>query len=1017
MSTAENDLQKNWEALRSAQHKELSEGSRTLWRTLSDVTSSKEDLAAERSQEFSHQLPAEEDAQRFNRRRFLQMMGASGALIGAAGCQRRPVDHLVPYVHKPEGLTYGTPMWYSSSAANGVGVLIKTREGKPIKFEGNPDHPVTQGGLDAHSQASLLDLYHPERLKTPMTGGAELKETSWREADTQILQALKNAKPGGVRLLTGGSISPTLNSVIQDFMTTYRAKHHGLNTSSDAAILAATDRLSGQRVRPTYRFERADVIVSVDADFLGTWGSTVENTKSFSKRRKIHQGDTNVNRLFVFESWMTNTGIAADHRFAISPTQQLSVLKALIAGVQGSTAADPMVAEAVRALRAARGKSIVVAGGHGPDAIEVQVAALLLNSLLGNLGSTVDFDTPSITGFENTADVADLVADMNAGKVDVLIIHGVNPMYSAPYLKFEAAFSKVPTVVTVTSDLNETAINSKFILAESHFAECWGDSEIRSGVISIQQPVIEPIFQTRSFGECIATWTTPTAVAIDYREVVQNYWRRSVASGVAGFDNWWMDQLKVGATKRAASKKSPAFRWAAANEILNSTKARAKEDLEIVLYTSPNMGDGAQANNAYMQELPDPITKVSWTNFVAVSPATGEKLGLERKTFQNMSESHASVLSVKVNGATVELPAFVQPGIADNVVAIALGYGRTSAGTLGTKVGANASILASFEKGRLQLSGQRAEVKKTGGKALLASTQKHFDLEGRDYDILQTTTLASFLKNPKAAKEGGHAVKLMSMYSDKEFVYPEHKWGMAIDLNSCTGCQACVVACYTENNVSVVGAEEIAMGRHMAWLRLDLYYSGDPSKPETVEANYEPMLCQHCDNAPCETVCPVLATVHSTDGLNAMAYNRCVGTRYCSNNCPYKVRRFNFFQYSDQLARKLDITDPMPMMANPEVTIRTRGIMEKCTFCVQRLQRAKDDFKDRGLRVADGAVKTACQQSCAADAIAFGDLNDPKSEVSQLAAKAQAFKVLDVLNTRPNVSYLPRIRNKGAVES
>jgi molybdopterin-containing oxidoreductase family iron-sulfur binding subunit len=570
--------------------------------------------------------------------------------------------------------------------------------------------------------------------------------------------------------------------------------------------------------------------------------------------------------------------------------------------------------------------------------------------------------------------------------------------------EFDRALSKVKTLVVVSREENETSAKAHFLFGESHFLESWGDAQIRQGVVSIQQPVIEPLFPTRSFGEVLLAWTQ--SAEVDYRVFVQNFWKKNYFSG-ANFETWWNDQLRKGATQVASKTKALSLPKVTS---LLAPSLKPSTSLELVLYETAHLRDGSQASNAWLQELPDAISKVTWSNYLSVSPDFAKRMGFREDLTLGHHENDVAL--IKAGQVSIELPVHIQPGLKPNVVTIALGYGRTTAGSVGSKVGKNALSLASRnEAGRIFLSGLPVEISKTSKTYALATTQRHFELAGRDHDILQQATLAEFLQNPEAAKEGEKEEKPFSLYNEKEFVYPGHKWGMAIDLNSCTGCQACVVACYSENNISVSGEDQVRKGRHMAWLRMDLYYSGSANEPTS--ATVQPMLCQQCSSAPCETVCPVLATTHSSDGLNDMVYNRCVGTRYCANNCPYKVRRFNYFNYSDSLGSKMDFTDPLPMALNPDVTVRSRGVMEKCTFCVQRIRRGVDEAKDKKEKLKDGAIQTACQQSCPADAIVFGDLNDPESEVSKLSEMAQGFKVLEVLNTRPSVTYLPRIRNKG----
>lgn len=1026
MSTAKQDI----EALRKQQEALLTSEKRNLWVSPSDLNADQNTQASARGQEFSV-LPinkefaegAKVESSSMSRRRFLQFSAAASALVSTAACTRRPVDHLVPYTKKPVGLTYGVPMWYASSAANGFGVLVKTREGKPIKLEGNTDHPVNQGGLDSHTQASLFELYNPERLKGPSdikTGRA----LSWKEVDDAVAQAISQATPGSVRVLTGPLLSPMAKQSLRSFLNTSKGEHHVYEDLPSDPIVRAMEVVTGQKFVPSFRFDKADVVVSIDADFLGTWLRPAEFIKQFSKVRAVHEGQTNPVRLYSFESGYTTTGIAADHRQAIKPTQALAVLLALGNEVSKLRSADAgasslfgrysveklskdfgisvdLVRQAAKDLSAARGKSLVVAGGAGPQALELQVAALALNSILGNFGTTLETDRAMILGTESGSDFSKLLADMKAGKVEVLIMNGVNPAYSVGHLGFADALSKVKVVATLAPQVDETVSASTYALPESHFLESWGDSEIREGVFTIQQPVIEPLYDSRSFAELMTRWSGTTVK--NFRDQVMASWQKF---SQGDFSSWWQNQLKDGVYIAAPSRRSFAPRWAAASALIDGAKISSTNGFEIVLYPSCNLGSGANANNPYLQELPDPVTKVTWDNYLGVSPKLAEKMELNRHHGGALaSDFRSDLCEVTMGSLVATLPVFVQAGLRDDVVVVALGYGRKVAGSIGSNVGVNMYPFV-VDGDFPQTRGQSVSIKKVSGKYELACTQKQFDIHGRDSDILQQHTLKDFLAMGSGHGHEGKKHAVFSIYDEKEFVYPGQKWGMAIDLNKCTGCNACVVACYVENNVSTVGRDEVIMGRHQAWLRMDLYHSGDPENPESA---FEPMLCQHCDNAPCETVCPVLATVHSSDGLNDMSYNRCVGTRYCANNCPYKVRRFNWFQYSDKLANTVTKEDPLPMLINPDVTVRSRGVMEKCTFCVQRI---RTEVKDRMARVKDGSIKTACQQSCPADAISFGDLNDHESRVSQMAKKGGAFKVLEVLNTRPNITYLPRIRNK-----
>lgn len=1010
------------EAARRAEENLLTSEPRKLWQSIEEKQASTELLHQVRGQEFK-KLPKDQVASKdLNRRDFFKWVGGASALFATA-CQQRPERHLVPYVNKPAGFVYGQPVWYSSVSSGGQGLLVKTREGRPIKLEGNPDHELNQGALDVHAQSEILNLYNPERLTAPIDPKSG-KRLDWREISERLMPALRQARAGGVRLLTSPVRSPSLQDSLDVFTKKYRARHDTFSAVDYSAIARAHEIVEGTRRIPYLNFEKADVVLSVDADFLGSWLRPVDFTKQFSKRRRVHEDDLNVNQSFCFESMMTVTGISSDFRFPIKPSMQLDVLLTFINELSSTLRFDSAIREraagrsaeslakrlgidaseihrAVEALRGARGRSLVVAGVSGPQSVELQLACVALNDALGNYGNTVLWERSIKELTSSPVSFDQLISDALRGEVDVLILQGVNPAYARVSSDFEQALSKIPLVVSVGYELDETARLAHIAIGESHFLECWGDDESVEGYFAIQQPTIEPLFQTKSMGELLLEWSE--VAAVDYRLHVKDFWRKR--AGAANFESWWQEKLKAGFWRTSVgtgSRFSP--RWLSAAAVLQAAEKQDQSTgVELVAYSSIPMGDGRFANNAWRQELPDPVTKVTWTNAALVSPAFAKKHSIER----------GSILKIQNANRSLEIPAYVQPGMRDDVIALALGYGRESSGSIGKGVGKNAFIFAGRStSGEWMFAGTPVEASATGGHYELACTQDEFQLHGRDFDILQKTNLEDFKKDPKSAKEGKE-IHNFSIYGENEYVYPGHRWGMAIDLNKCTGCQACVVACYAENNVAVVGEDQVRRGRHLAWLRLDLYYEGDELRPD---ANFEPMLCQHCERAPCETVCPVLATVHSSDGLNDMAYNRCVGTRYCANNCPYKVRRFNYFFYSDKLAGKIEVSEesPLSLMLNPDVTVRGRGVMEKCSFCVQRIRKtvgalgAQDPAK-----LEDGAIKTACQQTCPADAITFGDLNNTQHQVTKLADKAQAFKVLEVLNSRPAISYLPRVRNKG----
>lgn len=1011
------------EAARKEQEALLTSEARSFWQSIGETKASKEEVHQLRGQEFfklPQEAQANEACEDLSRRDFFKWLGGASALF-AAGCQQRPTRHLVPYVHKPEAFTYGVPVWFSSVGPQGLGVLVKTREGRPIKLEGNPDHELNRGGLDAGTQAEMLNLYNPQRLQSPVDVKSGQK-LSWQEVSDKVGAALKAAKARGVRILSAPVTSPSLQAALESFQNKFKAEHVTYSANDYGALARAHEIVFGERKIPYFDFSKADAVLSIDADFLGTWLRPVDFTKQFSSRRRVNDGDLNANQLFCFESPMTITGIAADFRFAIKPSQQLAVVMTIIEEVaQRGIKVDSSIREKTKGLSAkklcqelglseenfiklveklvgSRKKALVVAGTTGPQSLELQLAVAALNEALGAYGSSILFNSAVKSLATPAADIDRLIADALAGNVDVLIIQGCNPAYSSVSTDFQAALGKIPLVLTLAYEMDETAALSHIAMGESHFLESWGDDESVEGFCSIQQPAIEPLFDTKSFGEILLSWSGSSK---EYRLFVQDFWRNR--SQAVSFESWWKEKLQKGFWKESISSSALRPKRSGAAAMLEQKSSKDVSDLELATYFSVAMGDGRYANNAWRQELPDPVTKVTWNNFAAISSALAKKLNLDEK----------SVIKVSSLSGQMELPVFIQPGLRDDVIAVALGYGRKKSGSIGTAVGQNAFQFSGRSSTGLVVSaGLPVQITKTDREYELASTQTHFHLHGRDFDILQRLELDEFKKNPAAAKTG-HKIQTFSIYNEKEFVYPGNKWGMAIDLNKCTGCQACIVACYSENNVAVVGEDQVRKGRHLAWLRLDLYYSGDEAAPE---ADFEPMLCQHCDNAPCETVCPVLATVHSADGLNDMSYNRCVGTRYCANNCPYKVRRFNYFFYSNKLADKIEVSDesPLSLMLNPDVTVRSRGVMEKCTFCVQRIRKTVASLSAEGVnKVPDGAIKTACQQSCPADAIEFGNLNDPEARVTKMAEKAQVFKVLEVLNTRPNISYLPRVRNKG----
>ncbi len=979
-------------------------------------------------QEFqSSPLKESDDGDGVARRDFLKLMGASLALA-TASCVRRPVQKIVPYSKQPEEVTLGVPNYYTSSwfdGSEGFGLIVKTREGRPIKVEGNPAHPSNQGGLNARAQGHILNLYDPDRLQKPMKLLQNKQRTNfdavavkWDDADKEIAAQLAK---GDVVFLSGHVASPTFSQLLQDFSQAFKARHVVWEPLGHEDVRAGQRASYGDDVVPRYRFDHSKMTVSIDADFLGTWIAPTAFARDFSKTRKP---GADMSRLVVFESHFSLTGANADTRVRIKPSQQIwvamgllhelvvkkgltrysgdekvkSILGAFANAAQNLGIEPALLTEMAQDLWAARGQSLVVAGGlaaQTQSAVALQVAVNLLNSALENDGKTVD--AAGAAGFykSSSSQMSELIKDMSAKKVKTLIIHRSNPVYALPATSgFKEALKNVGMVIYTGDRQDETGRFADYILPDNHSMEAWGDGEFVKGVYSIQQPTIRPLFDTRSVQFNMMNWAFTAKVGPErmtkpesYYEYLRNYWKEQVfpKSGKGkDFEEFWFECLQTGvcSTRAESSASARSFK----TEAVSLIKApAAASGYELVLYPSVQIGDGSLSNVSWLQELPEPVTKITWGNYLSVSIATAEKEGLKQ----------GSNVDVTVGDQKLNVPVHIQPGLHDEVLTLAVGYGRTAVGGVGNHVGVNAFTLATLQNEGLVFSGQKAGLTKTGGMTPLAQTQTHHSMEGRQ--IVAETTLASYLKNNGA---GIHRHKIWTIFPGHR--YDGHKWGMTVDLNSCTGCSACMVACHSENNIPVVGKKYVIQNREMHWIRLDRYYIGDPANPETV---FQPMMCQHCDNAPCESVCPVLATTHSDEGLNDMVYNRCVGTRYCSNNCPYKVRRFNWFSYTH------DTPKPLHMAFNPEVTVRSRGVMEKCTFCVQRIKDRKQVAKleKRGLK--DGDVKTACEQSCPTQALTFGDMNDPTSRVSQLYKQERAYAVLEEFNAQPSIRYLTKIRN------
>lgn len=1050
-----------------------------------------------------------------SRREFMRISGVAAASAAMAGSAcRNPVEKIVPYVDRPEELRIGHASTYATVWEN-VGVLVQTRAGRPVKVEGNPDHPTSGGALSARGLSSYMRLYDPDRAKTALKiDGQSTTKRDWSELDAEVINQIKGAKNGGIRLLTRTMSGSAQRALIAEILESLpNARHYTYEALGDEASLVANELSYGERMMPHYRFDKAEVIVSLQSDFLGTWFSTTEFTKQFSSQRNPDTGK--MSKLIAFEGAMTLTGTNADVRYRVRPSHLPAVAMAIahelivkqkksalasngaVATALGAFSAESVAAatglpvEAIqktaKSLADHMGKSLVVAGrtaNMASDGASLEAAVNLINAAIEADGNTIERQVRSLQTQGQFGQLKSLVDEIEAGKVAVLIIADTNPVYSAPLeLKLKEALSggKVPMIISCNDRVDETSQYANYLAAGSHYLETWGDALPFEGVYSIQQPVIRPLYQTRSFEESLLLWFIGAGVLSKHAELlkptakpsgnlsgdanfetgpwyryVRQHWEQVVypqAKAVAGFDSFWEAVLRKGVWRAPkANATAPAFRLQPTLGALPKEAPkkieRAAKDLsakEVVLVPTVGLGDGNDANNGHLQEMPDPVSKHVWSSYVMVSP----------KTFREAGLNNGDYVQIKRIGGerTLEFPVLMMPGMHDDVVAIPLGYGRTHVGMVGNGIGQNAfelSTLVALEGKAVThaLMGFDVELSKTRKNEPLAIAQGSHVLDMERRTFLAATTLEDFAKDPAAGIHKHPA--LPDLWEDHN--YGELKWGMAVDLTKCTGCSACVVACQEENNTPVVGRQGIIEGREMHWMRIDRYYRlpnnkelnaklsqvfGDPMlkrEPYVAMSEYieeprvvfQPIMCQHCENAPCETVCPVLATVHSSDGINQMAYNRCVGTRYCANNCPFKVRRFNWYNYSEgrgdsvfsrlypelKLHETNNNREPLHMAFNPEVTVRSRGVMEKCSFCVHRIRRAKWQAKREGrLKMRDGDVVTACQQACPADAIVFGNLLDPDSAVAKMHERQSALSPLGEIGVESSVAYLTKVVN------
>ncbi len=1027
------------------------------WSDLQDLSNvtNKTEVA---DNEFKEELPFDLSDSVFGsttpRRDFLKFLGFSTLAATIVSSCEMPVRKAIPYAIKPEDITPGVPNYYASTFVDGgeyCAIVIKTREGRPIKVEGNEMSSITKGGTSARVQASVLGLYDKARLRHPMADG---KEATFEAIDRIVKEGLAG-KTG--YLVTGSMMSPSTKEVVTQFLAKYpTVKHVVYDAISYSGMLQANEACYGKRTLPTFHFDKAATIVSLDADFLGTWLSPVEFSKGYAAGRKISAKNAKLSKHYQVEAIHTISGAAADERATCRPSEMGMVATALYNAVANGTqpslsspALNKLVSAAAADLK--KGNGMVVCGTND---VNVQTVINAINDKIGANGTTVNWNTTSNYKQGIDKDMADMIAAMEAGQVGAIMMHGVNPVYD--YLdgkKFTAALAKVALTVSFAERLDETAQKCKYIIPDHNFLENWGDAEPKANYYSLQQPGISPLFKTRAFQDSLMAWMDAGQTYADYWKL---YWTTRL-SGQANFDQALQDGVIEPAGEMPNGGAAYAGNVAGAIAAIQAKKPES--GVEMVVYQKVGIGHGgAWSNNPWLLEMPDPITRATWDNYLCVSPKRAKTLNAELTGFSEV-DYHKRVAKITgANGYSISLPIVVVPGMHNDVVAVATGFGRDknvgrAAASDATKGGKNAYPFTAFNGVNVEYH-SAVTVAKTEEKYEVAITQTHNSYENRP--VLHEFTLDEFKKDPHALQKvrgeeighyagvpwekehGGHHEAVATPEMEDGFrangtLYPVHpnegiKWGMSIDLNTCTGCGACVVGCMAENNVSVVGKYHVLRGHEMHWIRIDRYYSGMPDDSDTIQTVFQPMLCQHCDNAPCENVCPVSATNHSSEGLNQMAYNRCIGTKYCANNCPYKVRHFNWMDWNgadcfeDNLfedGRRDDINDDLTrMVLNPDVTVRSRGVMEKCSFCVQRLQEGKLAAKKEGHPLKDGAVKTACQQACPSDAITFGNVNDKESSIHKLRKEEQVertFYVLEHIHTLPNINYLSRIRNTAEV--